>query len=107
MLITFDAFIVTGYIPAEKGKLCSENDNVAVNYLEHCKEAAKQLKRNFTEEEEKYYCRGCPNGCYSNADNHVYFNAKSTYRQTIFKNKTQICYAAGDFKDILLYHMII
>ena len=106
-MIHIYVFIVTAYIPAAKGNLCSKNDKAAVNYLEHCKEAAKQLKRNFTEEE-TYYCRGCPDGCFSNPDDHVYFNARSTYKQTIlYNNKTQICYAAGDFINILLYPMII
>ena len=84
------------YILSAKGKLCSENDDIAVNNFIHCLEAAGTLKKSayiktdnkdnslYPEDDAEY-----PKGC--NFRNDIYFNQHSTGSSN--NNARQICYA--------------
>ena len=82
-------FFSAHYILTAKGKLCSENDDIAVNNIMHCAEAAETLKKKsflYPEDEPEY-----PKGC--NFRNNIYFNQHSTGSSS--NNARQICYT-GD-----------
>ena len=97
-LIIFFCFFSAHYILTAKGKLCSENDDIAVNDIIHCLEAAGTLEKSayiktdskdtslYPEDDAEY-----PKGCNFRTD--IYFNQHSTGSSN--NNARQICYA-GD-----------
>ena len=83
------------YFLTATNELCAEHDDIAVDNLSTCKEAAEELKLNFLRAEN---IGNYPKGCYESkglrrAAGNVFFNQHSTgSRQS---NARQICKAIG------------
>ena len=80
--------LVTQYFLTATNELCAEHDDIAVDNLSTCKEAAEEMKLKFLRAEN---IGNYPKGCYLAGN--VFFNQHSTgSRQS---NARQICKAIG------------